>query len=181
MVFNKKKMDYSEEKMILDEEVFAVIIAITIIASVLSFTLMVFPYRGENFIALGLLNENCKIGYYPQKINLALSKNITLCIYVYNHMGKPVVYKVIYKIAFNQSQLPTNTTPSSNAPLALWVGALNDSHNATFLVNIEVPDSSIALANKRLSLVFELWILNTSSKEWIYSGRWNHLWVEVVG
>jgi uncharacterized membrane protein len=102
-------MGCGEEEVILDEEVFAVILALTIIASSLGIALT-WRASGEAFTAIGLLDESCKIGVYPRTV--AVNQSLTLCIYIYNHMGKPVAYQVLYKVAVNASQLPKATAPS---------------------------------------------------------------------
>jgi len=165
-----------EKKMILDEEVLAVVIAILLIASIIG---VVFIWRsgGEGFTAIGLLNENCRIGYYPT--NVVQGQNLTLCIFVYNHMNKPIIYKVIYKLVYNSSELPTNTTPSPNPEIASWVGALNNDANATFLVSVSVPRNE-SIVGGNISLVFELWLLDPVNKSWIYTGEWVNRWVRVV-
>ncbi|MCC6041862.1 MAG: DUF1616 domain-containing protein [Desulfurococcaceae archaeon] len=160
--------------MILDEEVFAVIVALSIIASAVGIATIWRP-EGEGFTAIGLLDESCRIGLYPKRV--LPGGNLTLCISVFNYMGRPIAYMVTYKIALNSSQLPTNTTPSSTDPLATWVGALSDRSNRTFLVGVSVPTT--AVVGSRVALVFELWILESRSGTWVYSGRWVHLWVQV--
>lgn len=171
-------MACGEKKVILDEEVFAVMISITVIASVIGFAVVVFPRDGESFVAMGTLNENCRLGGYPTQV--VMGSNITLCIFIYNHLGKPVVYQVVYKIGLDSSQLPTNTSPSIAEPLKLWRGILEHGRNITFYVSVHIPYDN-RLLNRNASLIFELWILNSEKEAWSYSGRWNHLWVRIVG
>jgi len=169
-------MGCGEEEVILDEEVFAVILALTIIASSLGIALT-WRASGEAFTAIGLLDESCKIGVYPRTV--AVNQSLTLCIYIYNHMGKPVAYQVFYKVAVNASQLSNATAPSPARPLGKWLGALNNDEEAKFLVSVKVP-GGMELVGKNISIVFELWLFNTSTGSWMYSGRWTHLWVRVV-
>ncbi|MEZ0290292.1 MAG: DUF1616 domain-containing protein [Sulfolobales archaeon] len=159
--------------MILDEEVFAVILAVSIVASVIGVA-SVIPRATESFMALGLLDEFCRIGSYPSKAYN--DSTITLCIFVYNHMGRPVYYKVVYKIGSNTT-IPTNTTPSPESVLAEWRGVLNMDSNTTFKIKIPVYAKRI---NSTIALIFELWVWDTSSNSWKYSGVWNHLYVNVV-
>ena len=163
--------------MILDEEVFAVLLAIVVIGSVLGAVLYLRSgFTGESFVALGLLNEKCKIGDYPSKV--FENTNVTFCIYVYNHMNKPVYYRVVYKIGSNTT-LPTNTTPSPNEVVMSWRGVLGNDENHTFTVNIPVyiPRN---LSEDRLAMIFELWIYDTDRGEWRYTGIWNHHYVQVI-
>jgi len=164
-----------EEEVILDEEVFAVIVALAVVASAVGIASIWRPQE-EGFVAIGLLDESCRIGLYPR--SAAPGSNLTLCISVFNYLGRPAAYMVSYKVALNSSQLPTNTTPSSMIPLATWVGALGDRSNRTFLVKVSVPGD--AVVGSRVALVFELWLLDPRSGTWVYSGRWVHAWVQVV-
>lgn len=161
--------------MILDEEVFAVILAIIVVASVLAAAQLLRPNVTEPFIAIGLLNEHCKIGEYPQYV--AEGSNVTLCIYLYNYLGKPVYYEVVYKIGTSKT-LPTNTIPSPEKPIMEWKGVLMQNESITFLVKVPVYAPNPRARNA--TLIFELWIFDTKSMKWIYTGRWVHLHVKLV-
>lgn len=157
---------------ILDEEVFAVILAITIIGSAIGVVMILMPGSSENFTAIGLLNSECKIGDYPR---VALNNTyIDLCIFIANYMNKPILYKVIYKIG-NETTLPTNSTPSDSEPLESWWGVLSNGGNTTFPVRVLVASPSIG----RVALIFELWIYDTDKRDWVYSGEWVHLYINV--
>jgi uncharacterized membrane protein len=170
-------MDCPGEKiMILDEEVFAVLMAVVIIGSVLGIVNIIHISSGESFTAIGLLNEDCKIGIYPKQ---ALENtNITLCIYVYNHMGRPVYYKVVYKIG-GEKDLPTNTSPSLMPEVMSWRGVLDNDENHTFKILIPIPSYEKSFDNKT-ALIFELWIYDTSSDKWVYTGERVHLYIQVL-
>jgi len=162
---------------LLDEEVLAVVLAITIVASVIGIAMVLKPSNPEPFIAIGLLNEHCRIGAYPRYV--APNQNLTLCIFIDNHLGKPIYWMIIYKVG-NSSTIPTNTTPSPAKPLREWRGVLDNNENTTFLVRVPIEIPKPLEGEKRIALIFELWIYNTTSNRWIYSGRWTHLYVEVV-
>ena len=161
--------------MILDEEVFAVVLALTVVASIFAAVQLLKPSVIEPFVAIGLLNEHCKIGEYPRYV--VEGSNVTLCIFVENYMGKPIYYKVVYKIGTSET-LPTNTTPSPVKPVMEWRGILAQGENTTFIVKIPVyvPKPNVT----RITLIFELWIYDTKSMRWVYSGRWVDLHVELV-
>ena len=156
----------------LDDEVLAVITAIVVVASVFAIAQILRPAVAEPFTAIGLLNQDCKIGDYP---DVAVEgENLTLCIFVDNHMGYPIYYRVIYKLGTNQT-LPTNQTPSTEEPLMEWEGILAHGENATFNVNVPV----VGPAGRR-ALIFELWTYSPEHEAWVYTGRWVHLYVEVA-
>jgi uncharacterized membrane protein len=161
---------------LLDEEVFAVIIAIMIIGSIFA-AAQQFNRETEHFNAIGLLNEKCKIGDYPDFV--LIGENITLCIYIFNYMGEPEAYKIIYRFG-NVSTLPTNTTPSK-AP-ALWsrVIVLNNNESILLKTSFPIPNNP-KLVGKNATLIFELWMYDTKNNRWVYTGRWVHLHVKVKG
>jgi len=157
--------------MIFDDEVLAVVLALIVVGSVFGVAELLRPRVTEPFTALGLLNENLKIGDYPTKV--VAGQNITLGIFVDNHMGYPIYYRVVFKIGTNTT-LPTNSTESPMPPLESWEGFLDHGENATFLIRIHVDEPG------RKALIFELWTYDPEADEWVYTGRWNHLYVDVV-
>ncbi|MEM0471709.1 MAG: DUF1616 domain-containing protein [Sulfolobales archaeon] len=163
--------------MLLDDEVLAVILAVVVIASILGVALTLRDYYSvEPFTALGLLDSSCKIGDYPKRV--IPGDNVTLCIYVYNHEGKPIYWSVVYKIGSNET-LPTQEKPSSQPPIAEWRGVLSHGANETRIIVITIPKE--LKIGEKVALIFELWLYDAGRMEWVYSGRWNHLYVSVVG
>lgn len=159
--------------MILDEEVFAVIMAISIVISAVGIAVVLSPEIPEPFMSLGLLNENCKMGGLPSTV--MNNSVLRFCIFVSNYMNKPVLYRVDYKIS-EDGLLPINNTPLDLSPSKSWHGILNNKENTTMLVEVLVKSSS----SRRITLVFELWIFDTSSQSWKYTGIWNHHHVNVT-
>ncbi len=161
---------------LLDDEVLAVLLAIIVVGSVFSAAQLLRPSVTEPFTAIGLLNENCKIGEYPSKV--FRGENLTLCIYLYNHMGYPLLMQVRYKIGTNTT-LPTNTTPSPMPTLLVYNKLLDNGENITFHVEVPIAVNE-SYVGKRIALIFELWIYDIDRGEWVYDGRWVHLYVEVL-
>lgn len=162
--------------MIGNEEVQAVVLAVIVVGSVFAAAVALRPEVVEPFTALGLLNEDCLIGDYPRRA--LVGDNLTLCIFVSNYMGRPVYYKVVYKVGTNET-IPSNETASPMPPLVEWRGALDHSSNATFkvLVPFTPPEG---FKGGRVALIFELWLYNPDAGVWEYSGRWTHIYVEPV-
>ena len=160
--------------MLLDEEVFAVILALSIIASALGIALTLRPENPEPFTALGLLNEECKIGRYP---TVAVNgSSIRLCISIANHLGHPAYFKVVYKLATAET-LPNSTTPSPEQVVMEWRAVLSNGEEMVTPITVPV----YTLRNEfRIALVFELWIYDTTRGGWSYTGRWNHHYINVV-
>lgn len=161
---------------LLDEEVFAVILALIVVGAVFSVAQLIRPNVTEPFTAIGLLNEDCMIGDYPSKV--FRGENITLCIFLHNHMGYPLLMQVRYKIGSNTT-LPTNSTPSPVPTILIFDKLLDHSKNSTFLVEVPISVNE-SFVDRRIALIFELWFYDIDRDEWIYSGRWNHLYVEVL-
>lgn len=159
----------------LDDEVFAVLVAIVVVASVFA---VAQEFRHiELFNAIGLLNIEGKIGDYPSFV--LIGENLSLIVYVFNYMGRPEAFKVIYRFG-SMDMLPTNSTPS-HAP-ELWSRIVVLNHGKEALINASIPiPMDPNLIGGRATLIFELWIYDTNNNEWTYTGRWVHLHVDVVG
>jgi len=132
------------------------------------------PENPEPFTAIGLLNEECKIGEYPKVV--INGSSIRLCVYTANYLGRPAYFKVVYKLAVTET-LPSNTTQSPEQILREWRFILGHSEEKVFHVNIPVYTLR---GETRVALVFELWIYNSSRNMWTYTGRWNHLYVNIT-
>ena len=161
---------------LLDDEVFAVIMAVVVVSSVFAAAQVLTPGNVEPFSAIGLLNQDCVIGDYPEEVYNG--ENVTLCLFVDNHLGHVALFRVVYKIGTNAS-LPTNSTPSPEASVSEWDFLLEDGENATQKVTVPVVVDLGGNVSRRVALIFELWYLDPSSGEWVYSGRWVHLYVTV--
>ncbi len=162
---------------LLDDEVFAVLTAIIVVASVFSAALLVKPSHTEPFSAIGLLDQNCKIGDYPDFV--LIGENITLCIYISNHEGRPEAYMVKYKFT-TPEDLPTNTTPSKAESMIDRMVILDDGRDTTIKQKVHIPYDPEMIGNNA-TLVFELWKYDTGTQKWVYTGRWVHLHVKVLG
>ena len=161
---------------ILDEEVFAVIIAITIVGSAIAIAQILRPEIVEPFNALGVLNEDCRIGEYPEYVYPR--ENLTLCIFVYNYRQYPALVQVRFKIGENAT-LPTNTSPSPSQVVKTFSFLIGSKENVTKVVIVPIAIDR-SYEGKKIALIFELWIYDIDKKEWIYTGIWNHLYVNVV-
>ena len=161
---------------ILNNEVFAVILAIIIIGSIFSLAKVLQPGITEPFTAIALLNEECKMGDYPREV--FVGENITLCILLYNYMGYPVLMQVKYKIGTSES-LPTNTTPSPKPAIKVIEKLLDHNENVTLLIQVPILVNK-SYVGKEIALIFELWIYDIDQRDWVYSGKWNHLYVKVL-
>lgn len=155
----------------INDEVIAVILALITVSSIFALTVS-FPRQREPFLAIGLLNEHCKIDYYPKYA--VAGQPIRLCIFLANHLGEPALLKVVAKIG-NSSMLPTNTAPLNTTPIYSFTVLLPDEANITKLVDVGINVTG------RAALVFELWKYSIENHTWVYTGKWVHLYIRVIG
>lgn len=161
--------------MLLDQEVFAVIVAISIVASAIGIAMILRPDTPEPFSTIALLNENCKLGDLPK--TTTVNTSLRLCIFISNYMGKPVFYKVIYRIG-DRTNIPSRESPSTAPVYNEWLIVLNNKANATIPVDVMViADPPLP---RNVSLIFELWRFDVSASTWIYTGLWVHHFITVT-
>jgi hypothetical protein len=102
---------------------------------------------------------------------------LNLCIYVANYLGEPAYLKVVYKIATNTTLLNT-TKPSLQPAIMEWRLVLNNDEEKEFKVSVPVYMLSSVT---RVALIFELWQYNYVKGDWVYTGRWVHLYINIGG
>lgn len=163
---------------VINDEVFAVILAVVIIGSAISVATLLRPEVTEPFVAIGLLDKDCKISSnYPELV--VAGSEIDLCLYLFNYKGYPLLAQIRYKIG-TSNEIPTNTTPANLKTLKNFTKLLN--HNEEVLIRAKLPvivDKSLIGGNA--TLIFELWVYDLRNGVWVYSGQWTHLHVKVVG
>lgn len=162
---------------VINDEVFAVILALTVVGSVISAATILRPEVTEPFTSIGLLNKECKIGDYPAYV--IPQEDVELCIHLFNYMGYPILAQVRYKIG-TAKDLPTNSTPSALSTIKNITVVVP--HNTEKLIKARFPimiDES--MIGKNATLIFELWVYDDGKNEWVYSGEWVHLHVRVEG
>ena len=113
-----------------------------------------------------------KIEDYPQK--LLVNENFTLYIYVGNHEGSVIYYRVLIKLG-NRSSFINETTPMDAPVIEEYEKILM--HNETWIHPIEL---SIGEPGVNLRLVFEMWIYDEPLNDYKYHGRWNQIWLNVT-
>lgn len=158
----------------LNDEVFAVILAISVVFSVLGIALTV-PRNPEAFTALGLLGEHNKTGGYPREVYVGVP--LKLNIFVANYMGSTKLFMVKAKLGYGS--IPSESTPLETPTLLEKFAVLCHSCNTTISVTLVLLEPF-----KNQTIVFELYMFNTKEKRWDYTGRYLFLRVnlsEVIG
>ena len=159
---------------LIDEEVTAVALAVIVVIGAFSVSQAFLAGKVvEPFSELAVLGPNQKIGDYPK--NLIAGENFTLYLYVGNHEGKVMYYRVYVKLG-NQSSI-INENVSLNAPLiAQYETILSKDQIWLKPITLHIDEPGI---NYRL--VFELWVYKPDEGIFAYHGRWNQIWLNVTG
>lgn len=160
---------------ILDEEVFAVIVALAIVVSAVGIAQVLRPEVVEPFVAIGILSSDCRIGDYPKEV--FEGEDVKLCVHVYNHLGRPQLVMVKYKLG-SRDTLPTNVSGSPAETLKTFKFLVGHASNITKPISVPIPTGE-GLVGGDVALIFELWLYDEDSGDWVYSGRWVHLYVRV--
>ena len=157
--------------MILDDEVFAVLLAIIVVGSVFA-AAQVIPRHTEPFTAIGLLNAEGKIGDYPRTI--LVGEPVKLNIFLDNHLGRAALLQVRMKLG-GRDHLPSPNESLDSPVILNRTVVLEDGGNTTIPVVFRLGEPG-----RNVALVFELWGYNTTTHRWEYTGRWVHLYVNVT-
>lgn len=156
----------------MDRETATLALAVVTLLAVFAAVSPLLPSNAERFSVLGLLGPTQQIGGYPSTV--VVGHHFLLYAYVGNHEGTVSYYQVQVK-AGNQNTAISNTT-SASAPLLLTrYVVLADNASATLPVTLSMPTAG---PNQRL--IFELWMFNTTTAQFAYTGLWNALWLNVT-
>jgi len=162
----------SSKSMIISGEVWAVILALIVVASVFTLAQAITAGRvTEPFSAIGLLGPKMKIGDYPT--NVMLGDEIKLYVYIGNHMGYPVWYIVYAKLG-NKTTFINSTVPAKLTPIWSYQVLLNHNTNTTIPVTLVMNRTGV-----NLKLIFELWYIDPETGQQKYYA-WNHLYLNVT-
>jgi len=143
---------------------------VTILA-VLAAVYPILPASSEPFSELGVLGPGQRIGGYPTLV--AIRQQFTLYVYVGNHEGEANYYQVLVKEG-NQATIISNSTDASLPPVLTNSVVLGDNSSTVFPVILSM--SSVGLDQR---LIFELWMFNSTSSSFGYTGLWNQIWLNV--
>jgi uncharacterized membrane protein len=132
----------------------------------------ILPTNGENFSELGVLGPGQKIAGYPTTV--AVGQQFNLYVYVGNHQGEAEYYQVLAKEG-NQGTVVSNSTSADLQPVLTNSLVLGDNSSTIFPVTISMSTAGL---NQRL--IFELWMLNSTTTSFAYTGLWNQIWINVT-
>jgi len=159
--------------MAMDKEIpITILVAMTAVGLIIALQ-PVLPSGAQRYSELGVLGPNMAIGGYPT--NLTRGEIVHLFCYVGNHEGAVTYYQVLIKLGNSATQV-SNTTAASAPLLFSYLSVLADNTNSTFPVSF-----SVGTTGSNLRLIFELWSYDTPSSQFVYTGLWDQLWVNVTG
>ena len=120
---------------------------------------------------MGVLGPGQKIAGYPTSV--AVGQQFTLYVYVGDHEGLAAYYQVLVKEG-NQATVISNSTSANLPPVLTNSLVLQDNSSTIFPVNL-----SMTTAGLDQRIIFELWMFNSTSSTFAYTGLWNQLWLNV--
>nr|MDO8043346.1 DUF1616 domain-containing protein [Candidatus Baldrarchaeota archaeon] len=158
---------------LVDEEVFAVVLAILVIVCVFAMSQMFYAGRVvEPFSQLAVLGPDKKLGGYPSEVHVG--EKFKLYMYVRNYMGR-VMYYIVY-IKLGNRSVPLNLTYPYPAPvIARFERILMHNESWIFPIYLVMNETGI---NYRI--VFELWIYNETIASEQFHQRTCQLWLNVT-
>jgi uncharacterized membrane protein len=156
----------------LDRETGVLVLAVVTMLAVLAAVYPIIPTSGEAFSELGVLGPGQKIGGYPTSV--AVGQHFTLYVYVGNHEGEADYYQVQVKEG-NQATVVSNSTAANLQPLLTNSLVLADNSSSIFPASLSMSTAGL---NQRL--IFELWMFNSTTTSFHYTGLWNQLWLNVT-
>lgn len=133
----------------------------------------IMPTNAERFSVFGVLGPNMMIGDYPT--NVTQGGLVHLFCYVGNDEGIVTYYQVAVKLGNNATQV-SNSTAADAPQVSSYSLMLADNKSSTFPVALNMDT-----AGTNLRLIFELWSYDTSSSQFVYTGLWDQLWINVTG
>ena len=156
---------------LVDEEVFAVVLAILVVICVFAISQMFYAGRVvEPFSQLAVLGPDKKLGGYPSEVRVG--ERFKLYMYVGNYMGR-VMYYIVY-IKLGNRSVPLNLTYPAPV-IARFERILM--HNESWVFPIYLVMNEIGI-NYRI--VFELWIYNETIASEQFHQRTCQLWLNVT-
>ena len=140
--------------------------------AVLAAVYPILPSNGEAFSELGVLGPNQKIADYPT--NVVVGQQFTLFVYVGNHQGQADYYQVMMKEG-NPGTVVNNSTSADVPAVQTNSLVLKDNSSTIFPVSL-----SMSTAGDNQRLIFELWMFNSTTDSFAYTGLWAQLWMNVT-
>jgi uncharacterized membrane protein len=125
-----------------------------------------------SFSELGILGPNKKMADYPK--TAIAGQIINLYLYVGNHEGEVEYFRVLAKLGDSNSII-TESTPLNAPAIASWDCIIQNERNSTLPIKISMDKTGL-----NQCIVFELYIFNPDTQNFVYHQRWVQLWLDVT-
>ena len=156
----------------MDRETATLALAVVTMLAVLAAVYPILPSNNEAFSELGVLGPGQKIGGYPTTVTAG--QGFSLYVYVGNHEGRAEYYQVQVKEG-NQGTVLSNSTSAGIPAVQTDSLVLGDNASTIFPVSLSMSTAGL---NQRL--IFELWMFNSTTGNFAYTGLWNAIWINVT-
>jgi uncharacterized membrane protein len=143
------------------------------ILAIVTFYPVILEYRSNTaFSELGVLGPDKKLSNYPN--DLKVGQNFNLYLYLENHEGELMYYRVVAKQGDRESTINEQITLNSTV-IAYWDYILINGEIITNSINLSMPNAGL---NQRL--VFELYAFDPQNNSFTYNHIWTQLWMNVT-
>jgi len=158
---------------LIDDEISVVVATILVVTvAFASFQLFFSGRVVEPFSEMAVLGPEMKVEGYPKTLDV--NESFRLHLYIGNHEGRVVYYKVCVKVGSNSTFI--NGIVPADVPVATFYEViLASGTNKTLQMELSLQKPMV---NGRL--IFEMWVLNPKSLEFNYHGNWCQLWLNVT-
>lgn len=159
--------------MTIDRKISYVLILVIASLSLLTAVPPILPERiVEPFSELGILGPNMKLGDYVEEVGVG--EAFSLFLYVGNHEGRVMYYRTLVKVG-READFASETDPMDAPVLAEFEHVILNKGNSTTPVNLSIDRPGI---NSRL--VLELYKYDEGVNDFVYSGQWVQIWMNVT-
>ncbi|MHA1294373.1 MAG: hypothetical protein ACTSR3_16180 [Candidatus Helarchaeota archaeon] len=165
---NKKDISRSNFKIYLT----AILIALGIVVIFLIYTFSTYPV--QRFSAIGVLDGSGGTTSYPKSVPVNSTLNYTVS--VVNEEDMTLYYRIIVKYG-NESTINSLLEPSKNISTELthFDCILLDRLMIFHKISFKIPE-----VQNNTKIIFELWKYIPLVHQFVYSGMWNHFWVNIT-
>jgi uncharacterized membrane protein len=159
--------------MTIDKQLTYVIMLVILSLGVLTAVPPILPDRVvEPFTELGILGPNLKLGDYPESVEVG--ESFTLYLYLGNHESRVMFYRTLVKFG-GELSFASETEPMDAPVIASYDHVVLNENNVTRQMSLS---AEITGTNRRL--VFELYKYDEDAGDFVYSGEWVQLWMNVT-
>ena len=157
----------------IDRQITYTIVFIIVSLGLLTAVPPIMPKRVvEPFSELGILGPNMKLGDYPSE--LSMGEHFELYLYNGNHEGRVTYYRTVVKVS-DRSTNVSDTEPLNVPAIGNFDVVLADGQNATTPMILSLNEAGL---NRRI--VFELHKYDSGEGNFVYSGEWLQMWLNVT-